>query len=102
MEQNEILENNRLIYDFMNEFIPPGFREPIEGVKYHTSLDWLSPVLDKIELILKDEGTFYMEGWNCSIWTGEQWITGRPSPESRTHAVYYIVCEFIKIYNERS
>lgn len=71
-------------------------------LKFHTSYDWLMPVVDKIELILKDEGGFYLDGWNCYIETGEVRIDSHPSPESRLHSIYHTVCEFIKIYNERS
>lgn len=57
MEQNEIIEGNRLIADFMGVKIGedkyswrPGVQEPLQEyhLAYHTSWNWLKPVVDKI------------------------------------------------------
>jgi hypothetical protein len=54
MEKNEIIESNRLIAEFMG-FDRYSVILPIEGFlnkgPYHSSWDWLMPVIDRIEKI---------------------------------------------------
>jgi hypothetical protein len=74
-------ENNKLIAEFM-EYPDLGTKGDFSYLKYHTSWDWLMPVVEKI---LKKEG-------------GPQYIC--ISANDSIHQLYKAVVEFIKQYNK--
>lgn len=64
MEQNEILQGNKLIADFMGietkvytdrpsmiYYSYNGFMNTIDQMKYHLSWDWLMPIIEKISKV---------------------------------------------------
>lgn len=89
-------DNNKLIAEFMGDTLPlntgmMGLRESdiqdLENLQYHTSWDWLMPVLKKINLKLTPQ--------NYSEWR----MINRPT-EYHIKDVYNQVVEFINQYNK--
>ena len=77
----------------------------IEGVakysKYHTSWDWLMPVVEKIECTHDDKGDCFnvmMEAFECTI-SGLA-LTLCLNGHSKMDATYKAVVEFIKEHND--
>jgi hypothetical protein len=56
----DIIEGNRLIAEFMGFYGNPTTKKPITSIekdsKYHSSWDWLMPVVEKIERFFKIDG----------------------------------------------
>ena len=96
-------DSNILIAEFMGYVFVNGVYESpkdefhIDEMLYHTSWDWLMPVVEKIENIAIDEDVFYdvlMHGLECSI--GHVCNVG----QTKMEAVYKSVLEFIKQHNK--
>lgn len=111
MENKEIIDGNKLIAEFMGlkdvmsfrEQIGNGFCSPVD-MKYHTSWDWLMIVVEKIESLGYYTNILSADNNNKShtmhitrINEQEQYSLWH---DSKIHAVYYAVVEFIKWYNE--
>lgn len=103
-------ENNKLIAEFMEypsngfgKYICPVKDIPVEAdeLPYHTSWDWLMPVVEKIEGCdgVSDEEVVTIEYHDCIIpyHQGEIRAIGA---DSKIDAVYQAVVAFIKWYNE--
>lgn len=79
------------------------YGQSIDELKYHTSWDWLIPVVEKIEKQL-DENNYHLivkiENTYCSILKedGEE-IIGF-AEKNKLEATYKAVAEFIKWYNK--
>jgi hypothetical protein len=72
-----------------------------EKLKYHTSWDWLMPVVEKIEHeITPVEILDFQCRISRTIYNPEQILT--TSDESKIAAVYNAVVQFIKFYNNNS
>jgi len=129
MNKQEILENNKLIVEFMEikkEIIStnnihswsdaPYFyttenlkEKVIENIveysKYHEKWDWLMPVVEKIENIdvvasvQIEQPTIYI--WKSSIDSTFEDIEIDIFKFSKLEAVYKAVIEFIKWYNKK-
>ena len=120
MTKEEIIEGNKLIAEFMggvydsdvNEYWfylnPPNwtskFAPTTYELKYHSSWDWLMPVVEKIENDLKDSFNVDIVNNNqCEIVkNGSKFICGygfETVYNSKIEAVYYSVVAFIKWYN---
>ena len=112
MTQEEIIAGNKLIAEFMGLSYCEKYRYEgwyknhehnhricdFDGLKYHTSWDWLMPVVEKIE---KMNTTVVIEGIMCEIKTHSIGFDMTASDErSKILAVYYAVIEFIKWYND--
>lgn len=109
MTKEEIIENNKLIAEFMGynphykngifqgyELKPKIITFP-EHLKYHTSWDWLMSVVEKIWKITDCRSSiFYFEA------NEELTIYGKtePSMDNNKENCYSAVVEFIKWYNE--
>ena len=99
-------ENNKLIAEFMVVDLIDGQ----EG-EYHTSWEWLMPVVEKIEEIaLEDvDGSYKVHRFNVKIESFYCVITDGKDEHrelivaddgDKKSNVYYAVVEFIKWYNE--
>ena len=136
MSEQGIIEGNKLIAEFMElgwETIkevcisnlkkyghrnPDYLNNPMYWNCYHSSWDWLMPVVEKIEYLYATDyilPRFEINSHTCSFSVGypkfkkyKQWICGcyNSSPEkekrnTKIEAAYYICVEFIKWYNLR-
>lgn len=120
-------ENNKLIAEFMGYALYEGYsyRVPhydsyvgvdgnmhetpihhIHSLKFHTSWDWLIPIVEKIESIIFDENNSFNVTIGSSIYcviqdsNGECYDMTYDGEESKLAVVYKAVVEFIKWYNE--
>lgn len=105
------MESNKLIAEFMGQPLNGDMAVVISGLfgngtktlvplQYHTSWDWLIPVVEKIE------GLGYsvwfqsvIEGTQVSIWKGMN-VLFRPVNKNKIDAVYSAIIDFIKYYNQ--
>jgi hypothetical protein len=116
----DIIENNKLIAEFMGLVEP--YELPQHGtirpngdfktgftsaqLKYHTSWEWLMPVVEKIECTTTDNDdnsdTFFnvmIEVFECNINGGDS-VCICKSGNTKREATYKAVVEFIKWYNK--
>jgi hypothetical protein len=102
-----MIENNKLIAEFIGVYSEENGYDYTKignkGVCYHTSWDWLMPVVDKIESLDQDDVfdvEFKMEKGAVEIICNKY----QQSEEfclSRLESTYKAVVEFIKWYNEQ-
>lgn len=94
--------DNKLIAEFMGEYLPSntgmmGFCkediEDLETLKYHTSWNWLMPVINKIRSM---DSTYEVEEVGKYDWDNEI-----SHYEFDLELTYESVVEFIKEYNEQ-
>jgi hypothetical protein len=103
MTVNEIIKGNKLIAEFMggvyhSKLFPVGTRQiwvPIHGMyeqnklKYHSSRDWLMPVIDKTKCLLIEEYTLIdriddalicveLEDVYCAVVAFIEWYNQQP------------------------
>jgi len=108
----EIIDGNRFIAEFMGwkfnkerkaYHIPQTlgfpFKGKVEDLKYHTSWDWLMPVVEKIERLGFD--FCIMDGAIFIRRQYDYWETYQIIPDKK-YAVWLAVVEFIKWYNENN
>jgi hypothetical protein len=89
-------ENNKLIAEFMGVNLIEGQ----EG-EYHTSWDWLMPVVEKIDEVSNDNTLFKIEYNRAFIEDIENYhLLIDVMANSRLEATYKAVVEFIKQYNK--
>ncbi len=134
MTQEETIEGNKLIAEFMGAVTPktaPGIILPyikndevwfgdgttpngqygsafkISDLKYHSSWDWLMPVVEKIESLplINDAGICVLiEHSYCRIyldnWGEYTTVAENATKKNKLSAVYLSVIEFIKWYNQ--
>ena len=121
MSEQEILEGNRLIADFMQvdysgkeQFMwRPGAYIPFteKCLRYHLSWDWLMQVVEKIENLHEITNgfgfLFQIDNWSVNIknlFTGEFVVHNNPKTcrlHSKFESVYKSTVEFIKWYNNQ-
>lgn len=114
---NNTTENNKMIAAFMGYRYETGvslggswsrffkiegeFKDSFPKCKYHTSWDWLMPVVEKIE----DIGFYVTIEQNLVTVYDKQetynWYGGRMS-DNKLISTYIAVTEFIKWYNLKS
>lgn len=98
-------ENNRLITEFMGASGFDMLGEKVEP-KYHTSWDWLVPVVEKIESF-EDENRcklYNFQSEQCFVTivvnhTSEDIVD--VDADSRLEATYQAVVKFIEYYNKQ-
>jgi hypothetical protein len=125
MQEQEIIEGNKLIAEFMGGFqkedqmyIPDHEAECYKAncLAYDSSWDWLMPVVEKIEnlstplktgdnfyfrmIIIKD--TVYIEQRNSRLSKWEPMIYLTDTKRTKIKAVWLALVEFIKWYNENN
>lgn len=116
IEEDETNEKNKLIAEFMGIQTPDGLifqdtnTKEFHSIKYHTSWDWLMPVVEKIDSMLADDEyitieyktayiDIYAPSWIFPDYKGDSFtISG--SGQTKIEAVYNCVMEFITWYNE--
>jgi len=132
MTTEEILQGNKLIAEFMGAkydkdtsfcMHPNDLWLPIHGVvnykttesgsgktlHYHSSWDWLMPVVEKIESMLHDDIVITIEYKDCLIpvvagtfkTDNDGFDIHIKGAESKINAVYQAVIEFITWYNKQ-
>jgi hypothetical protein len=117
MTTEEIIQGNKLIAEFMGGIIQPNNTVcpyprglpswanilydfdtmRIGGYEYHTSWDWLMPVVEKIEsegftVNIQDRGCCIYKKFSHPICTAERW-------ETKIEGIWQAVTSFIKWYN---
>lgn len=123
MSEQEVLEGNKLIAEFMgikqNDFGHWINKDHLLGsqsklfdfeLKYHSSWDWLMPVVEKIEKdTVYDLTTNYDKRYEFIGWSAH-WFTLNSCNEilgyiedkrfeTKINAAWHAVIEFIKLYN---
>jgi len=111
-------ENNKLIAEFMgiesfkdslaslNDGKINISKDVYEQAKYHTSWDWLMPVVEKIESIIFDENNSFNVTIGSTIYcviqdsNGECYDMTYDGEKTKLLVVYKAIVEFIKWYNE--
>lgn len=137
MKEQEIIEGNKLIAEFMGlewklhlgrRYLYNHAWIPLENLKYHSSWDWLMPVVEKIETMviqvpekykrgfMKDSteasvsiDSFYDEreefkGWTWSVhFNAGNYIADHTGDRIKTkiESIYLAVLAFIKWYNNQ-
>ena len=113
--QEETIENNKLIAEFMGRKgkvnnhlywvnIPNSKWVSLEEMKFHSSWDWLMPVVEKIETFIFEDDEYYnfhiLGG--CSVYVisshGNELIYS-DKEQSKLECLWIAVVEFIKWYN---
>jgi len=100
-EDNQIIDNG-LIAEFMGYEVHPVYEDERHDLQYHTSWDWLMPVVEKIESLgYKFEKNLQRidRDWQCLIIKGNDILYQEFNTDSRI-ACHYVVVEFIKTYNK--
>lgn len=92
MKKEEIIEGNKLIAEFMGEHTWTNLttlkQEYNGNYQYHSSWDWLMPVVQKI---------YFDDLASSQMWDYISSTFRRPNIES----VWLIVVEFIKFFNQK-
>lgn len=104
LTQEEIITGTKVIAEFMDSLtvdMHGNIKEDLTSFKYHSSWDWLMPVLEKIqakghrwEIGMSPYSSLYHY---CKIWS-----IGTIEKVSLLDAVYSAVLEFIKWYNSNN
>lgn len=111
MTHEEIIEGNRLIAEFMGlphhydtddnlmfEHCEDSLIYP-QDLGYHTSWDWLMPVVEKIETLEDGDAIVTIEMDNCQIVYGLD-NAALFDTSDKIGNTYAAVVEFIKWYNQ--
>lgn len=102
------MRDNKLIANFMFEETMP-----INQMRYHSSWDWLMPVIEKIKILVMEDDSnvsyvkvdggylWYLKG--DELYNSEEWdnIT-HTLVQIEIKSVYQAVVEFIKEYNQNN
>lgn len=98
--------NNRMIAEFMGASGFDMLGEKVEP-KYHTSWDWLMPVVEKIESIKNEHGFTYsvrMSGKFCTVESVNYSMIDmqlKGAGNTKLQATYQAVVQFIEWYNKQ-
>lgn len=108
-KKNEIIEGNKLLGRFM-KWIDPNGNYMVLGaeMKYHSSWDWLMPIVEKIENRLKWKyeveigNNLYVTDsvYRCTIHDAGKAYYNDVENASKINSVYLAVVQFIKWYNQ--
>ena len=106
-----IINNNKLIAEFMGLEICFGdTTEPCvlstqeigvwKPMKYHSSWDWLMPVVEKIQQIDENNFCVTIDENVCHIWSENNVYDIETVSHTTLEAVYNSIVEFINWYNK--
>lgn len=101
---------NEIIAEFMGDkdkiLCDPKWMKGDELVylRYHTSWDWLMPVVEKIESLQGRTAILFSNTHKhiCTISERDHTMLAQKDGETKIEAVYKAVFEFIKWYNENN
>lgn len=109
---NKVIENNKLIAEFMTkepEVLKRDLNKAgtLESMQYHSSWDWLMPVVDKIEDFLEEHSmalfNVQIEQCWCEILDNKTSDTiAQGEGNNKLDATYDAVVQFIKWYNKQN
>lgn len=117
MKENEIIEGNKMIAEFVGyvevdgiKFDLPHNRDHAHEYEYHSSWDWLMPVVEKIEnkqlcsVCIKSKGTrirvFNFETLDGTIF--EAYPKNNTQDATKLSVTYSAVIRFIEWYNHKN
>ena len=99
MNSTEILEGNKLIAEFLNQKLPSN--SDFDIYLYHSSWDWLMPVVEKIESL---NHPVYINSNNCVIYEkvgrNHGWFIDNYA-DTKIEATWISCVEFIKITSKK-
>lgn len=95
MNNQEIIDNNKLIAIFMNNY--QKLSNDSQFGKFHISWDWLMPVIDKIQKLEPKDINDTVS--SAALYSRVIWIENTFSPDISISKTYIKVIEFIKWYN---
>jgi hypothetical protein len=105
MKKKEIIEGNRLIAEFMKDYelitdkgvyLYPQKGFYVDELEYHSSWDWLMPVVEKISIDYSYYQSNDSKQWQVMIDVSNTNIVS----ENLIDAIYKAVVEFIKYNNK--
>ena len=95
------MKDNKIIAEFMGVGKLYEAQSSNQWNQYHSSWDWLMPVVEKIECTPDDKGDCFnvmMEAFECTI--SGLGLTLCLNGHTKMDATYKAVVELIKIYND--
>jgi hypothetical protein len=108
-----IIEGNKLIAEFMGVTYYQNMEITADLVQYHSSWDWLMPVVEKIESLTNAAGVRFSTGIegryinyeerpyaHCCFVISNQHTVVKAAKETKIEAVWEIVIQFIEWYNQ--
>jgi hypothetical protein len=100
MTQEEILEGNKLIAEFMGLPVHEEYFRGIDACKYHSDWNLLMPIVEKIESL---GYSFEIELFSCYVIDSKTLSTIIECHyNSKIKSTYQAVVEFIKWYNQQN
>lgn len=112
MTQEQIIEKNKLIAEFMGAKMivedyyginiikfPDESTKDLNGLKYHSSWEWLMDAVDKIQILRERFNNPKLEYGLTLINAMDRWLYVQHKSLSKKEAVWLAVVEFIKWYN---
>ena len=104
MKTDKIIAGNRLLAEFMTGQKPEstvffGLNCTASELKYHSSWDWLMPVVEKIEETNDGETIVTISSDNCLIVFGKK-FSRYVAGYSKIESVWLACVEFVKWWNE--
>lgn len=96
------MESNKLIAEFM-EYPDLGTKGDFSYLQYHTSWDWLMPVVEKIEEDDEVDVNILLNGTRIFKWRTDMDIVNNVAQisfDKKIEHVYDAVVEFIEWYNK--
>lgn len=115
MKEQEIIEGNKLIAEFLGWKILKGsnrmsvYMDALyqDDLNYHSSWNWLMPVVEKIEALCNtdyDTSVVYIADISCTIEVrinNSLEYSKEINSDKKINATFKSVVEFIKWYNEQ-
>lgn len=114
METNKILEGNKILAEFMGRCgkrnknlywvnIPGVLWVAVDEMKFHSSWDWLMPVVEKIESLNYSTEIYSMGSYNhrMVVYSSGAIVNQSELMESKIKSVFTACVEFAKWYKNQ-